>query len=151
MQDWRKKLGSAAFVTWINGGIASRLLDDAFNDRLQDWREKLGSAKFTTFVGVAGVAARWRVVPSAMIKFVAVEQWTQNMSVEVCRRVPLEQNVSIEETVWTGVFSSCTVVRPSASKKNETNSRTSAYKAKAITMKVSSAAKHASTFLRHLC
>jgi hypothetical protein len=102
MLEWRNLLGSDNFVKWMCDGVASKLLDGAFNARMLEWRQLLGTDKFVSWM-CDGVAARWRVIPDAMLRFVATNEWTQKMTRESCRRVPLSQTTPVDERVWTEV------------------------------------------------
>jgi hypothetical protein len=93
------KLGNDNFVTWMNDGVAARLMDDPFNERMMEWRTLLGNDKFVPWM-VGGVAARWLVIPLELIEFLADNTWTQKMTHELCRRVPKGQLTAIDEHVW---------------------------------------------------
>ena len=44
------KLGNDGFVTWMNDGVAARLMDDPFNVRMMEWRTLLGNDGFVTWI-----------------------------------------------------------------------------------------------------
>jgi hypothetical protein len=60
MREWMKLLGKYGFVTWMNGGVASKLMVDAFDSRMREWMKLLGQDAFVTWM-CEGVASKLMV------------------------------------------------------------------------------------------
>ena len=79
--------------------VGGKILDNDFNTLMMNWCTSLGTAKFMSFIS-GGIATRGRIIPNALIEFIATNTWTAKMSVELCSRVKPKQETQIDAMVW---------------------------------------------------
>ena len=105
MVEWRALLSDdGALALCMCGSFAKRVEEPAFQKRMLLWHAELGTNRLATLVGIDSVAARTACLPPAFVSFVKANEWTQRMSWELCRRVPLRQTTAVEESVWVAVY-----------------------------------------------
>jgi hypothetical protein len=85
-------------------GVASRLHDDGFVERMETWFSKLGKERFIQVISVGGIAARLQVL-DAFCGYLRTTQtqWTQSMLLELCSHIPLKSTEPACASVWMGV------------------------------------------------
>ena len=111
-------LGKDAFVTVMSGSVAARLTDPAFMNAFRALLSDLGKEKVVK-VMCDGIAARLHVLGDFMRFYNTCTTWTQKMTRELCRRVPLKQTTPVHESVWLDVHATMLNTRGGARKKQK--------------------------------